>query len=449
MKHSGRVDNVLNMTEGNPLSLLARFSVPMLIGNIFQQVYNFADSIIVGQLLGADSLAAVGMSSAVTFLFIALCNGIGSGGGIVCAQYFGADESGRVKTCITNTAYIMFGLSIIIGAIAYILAIPMLNVLNTPANIFDETLDYVRVMCVGVIFVAIYNYGSSMLRALGDAITPLYFLIVSCVINVVLDFYFVKSLELGVFGAAVATVIAQLLAGVGCLVYAAFSNEYFKLKREDMIFNKDISYQVIRIGVPLSLQYSMIAISCMALQRVVNAFGSVAVAAYTATQKVDNLLYQPYQTLGNALSTYTGQNYGAKKKSRILEGYRDGIIIMLVFSALMLVLMQFLGDNIIALFVSESDVIAMGGTALRISSMFYAMLGLIYVVRGVLSGLGDAFFALLNGIVEVIGRFTVPFILTAIPLFGVWGIWWSVGIVWLISAVAAWIRYIQYKGRML
>ena len=283
MKHSGRVDNVLNMTEGNPLSLLARFSVPMLIGNIFQQVYNFADSIIVGQLLGADSLAAVGMSSAVTFLFIALCNGIGSGGGIVCAQYFGADESGRVKTCITNTAYIMFGLSIIIGAIAYILAIPMLNVLNTPANIFDETLDYVRVMCVGVIFVAIYNYGSSMLRALGDAITPLYFLIVSCVINVVLDFYFVKSLELGVFGAAVATVIAQFLAGVGCLVYAAFSNEYFKLKREDMIFNKDISYQVIRIGVPLSLQYSMIAISCMALQRVVNAFGSVAVAAYTAT----------------------------------------------------------------------------------------------------------------------------------------------------------------------
>lgn len=449
MKHSGRVDNVLNMTEGNPLSLLARFSVPMLIGNIFQQVYNFADSIIVGQLLGADSLAAVGMSSAVTFLFIALCNGIGSGGGIVCAQYFGADESGRVKTCITNTAYIMFGLSIIIGAIAYILAIPMLNVLNTPANIFDETLDYVRVMCVGVIFVAIYNYGSSMLRALGDAITPLYFLIVSCVINVVLDFYFVKSLELGVFGAAVATVIAQLLAGVGCLVYAAFSNEYFKLKREDMIFNKDISYQVIRIGVPLSLQYSMIAISCMALQRVVNAFGSVAVAAYTATQKVDNLLYQPYQTLGNALSTYTGQNYGAKKESRILEGYRDGIIIMLVFSALMLVIMQFLGDNIIALFVSEADVIAMGGTALRISSMFYAMLGLIYVVRGVLSGLGDAFFALLNGIVEVIGRFTVPFILTAIPLFGVWGIWWSVGIVWLISAVAAWIRYIQYKGKML
>ena len=205
------------------------------------------------------------------------------------------------------------------------------------------------------------------------------------------------------------------------------------MTKEDMAFNRQITFRVIKLGVPLSLQFALIAISCMALQKVVNSFGKTAVAAFTATSRVEQIIHQPYQTLGAALSTFTGQNYGARKMDRVGAGYRKGLIIMCVFSALMLPVMQLFGDNIIGIFVDDASVIEMGGTALRITSIFYVMLGMIYVVRGVLNGLGDSLFALLNGIVEVIGRFVVPVMLTGIAAIGLWGIWWSVGIVWFLS----------------
>ncbi|MBR5952792.1 MAG: MATE family efflux transporter, partial [Pseudobutyrivibrio sp.] len=205
----------------------------------------------------------------------------------------------------------------------------------------------------------------------------------------------------------------------------------------------------IRLGFPLSLQFSLIAISCMALQRVVNSFGSVAVAAFTATSRIEQIIHLPYQTLGAALATYTGQNYGAGKSDRIIVGYKKSLMLMAIFSLLMLPIMQFLGAAIISIFVKSADVIAMGATALQITSLFYIMLGVIYVVRGVLNGLGDAFFALLNGIVEVIGRFIVPVMLTGFATIGLWGIWWSVGIVWFISGLTAWMRYLGYKKQAL
>jgi Na+-driven multidrug efflux pump len=178
---------------------------------------------------------------------------------------------------------------------------------------------------------------------------------------------------------------------------------------------------------------------------VVNSFGKVAVAAFTATSRIEQIIHQPYQTLGAALSTFTGQNYGARKKERITQGYRSGLLLMVIFSVLMLPVMQFFGEGIISIFVEEKEVIEMGAVALKITSYFYVMLGLIYVVRGVLNGLGDSIFALLNGIVEVIGRFIVPIALTRIPAIGLWGIWWSVGIVWSLSGITAWMRYMSYK----
>ena len=183
----------------------------------------------------------------------------------------------------------------------------------------------------------------------------------------------------------------------------------------------------------------------MALQRVVNSFGKVAVAAFTATSRIEQLIHQPYQTLGAALSTFTGQNYGASKNDRITAGYKKSMMLMAIFSAAMLPIMQFFGEAIIRIFVEDEAVIAMGAMALRITSYFYVMLGMIYVVRGVLNGFGDSFFALLNGIVEVIGRFIVPVLLTQISFIGLWGIWWSVGIVWSMSGFTAWLRYVWYK----
>ena len=442
-------NTTLNMTTGNPLKLIIKFAIPMLVGNIFQQLYNLADSVIVGRIIGKDALAAVGATGSVTFLFFALCNGIGNGGGIVTSQFFGQGDDKSVKKCITNTGLIMLIVPIIIGGLGLILSHPLLVLLKTPDDIMADSLIYLRIMCVGTIFVSLYNFISSILRALGDSRTPLYFLIFSCILNVGLDFFFILVLNTGVWGAAIATVIAQLLSGVLCILHSFRHNPYFKLAKEDFEYDKNIVYKTIRLGVPLSLQFSMISISCMALQAVINSFGPVAVAASTAISRIEQVIHQPYQTVGATLSTYTGQNYGARELERVKVGHRLGLIIVAVFSVIMLPIMQFFGSNIVSIFVDDAEVIAIGGRAIQISSLFYIFLGVIYSIRGVLGGLGDAFFSLLNGIVEVIGRFTVPFILTAIPAIGLWGIWWSVGIVWFMAGFTAWLRYRSYGLKLL
>lgn len=441
-------DNTVNMTEGSPVRLLLAFSVPMLIGNIFQQLYNLVDSVIVGQFVGAQALAAIGATGSITFFFFALCNGIGSGGGIVTSHFFGEGNTDKVKNCIANTAYIMLVIPTTIGAIAFFTAGPILHLLNTPDSIMADSKAYMQIMCVCMVMISVYNFASSMLRALGDSKTPLYFLIFSCILNGVLDVLFVYNLKLGVWGAGIATLISNMVCGILCLVFAFKTNPYFKMSRGDWRVNPVILGRCIKLGVPLSLQFSLIAISCMALQRVVNSFGPVAVAAFTATSRIEQLIHQPYGTLGTALSTYTGQNYGAKKHDRIIEGYRKSMIMMAIFTVLMIPLIQIFGSPITRLFVKEPEVIEMGAKALRITSWFYIFLGVIYVVRGVLNGIGDATFALINGVTEVVGRFVVPVILVAIPLIGVWGIWWSVGIVWFLSGLTAWLRYLYMKKKI-
>lgn len=439
---------MINMTQGNTVRLLLTFSVPMLIGNIFQQLYNLADSVIVGQLIGADALAAIGATGSVTFFFFALCNGTGSAGGIVTSQFFGEGNDSKVKNCIINTAFIMIVVPLVIGTIAFFSASPLLRFLNTPENILSNAIAYMQIMCLNLFLVSAYNFVSSMLRALGDSKTPLYFLILSCLLNIILDLVFVYNLKMGVIGAGIATLISNVICSILCLAFAFKTNPYFKFTKADLHLNSAILWKCIRLGVPLSLQFSMIAISCMALQRVVNNFGAVAVAAFTATSRVEQLIHQPYQTLGAALSTYSGQNFGARNKERLMEGFKKSMLMMTIFSLAMLPVMQFFGNAITRLFVKDPDVIAMGAKALAITSWFYVFLGIIYMVRGVLNGVGDAFFSLVNGVTEIIGRFTVPFILTAIPLIGVWGIWWSVGIVWFLSAATAYWRYLYKKARI-
>lgn len=436
------------MTSGNVVKLLLTFSVPMLIGNLFQQLYNLVDSIVIGQFVGGVAFGAVGETSSLTFLFIALCNGIGSGGGIVTAQYFGRGDDAKVKKCIANTAYLMAVFPIVIGTAAFFLMKPLLILTQVKEEFMADALLYARMMCIGMVLVSLYNFVSSMLRALGDSKTPLYFLIFSSILNTVLDIIFVKYLNMAVMGAALATLISQFVSGVLSLGYAVLFNPYFKLKKEDFSLDFKLVRTALKIGVPLSLQFSLIAISCMALQTVVNLFDNwIAVAAFTATSRIEQVVHQPYQTLSAALSTYCGQNYGAKKYDRVIEGYRKSFIMMVIFTAVMLPVMQFGGRFIMSIFVKEPEVIEMGITALRITSLFYIFLGVIYVVRGVLNGIGDSIFALINGVVEVIGRFLVPIALVSIPLFGLWGIWWSVGIVWFLSGFTAWLRYRWVKKK--
>ena len=437
-------DHVTDMTVGDPVKHIIFFALPTLIGNLFQQVYNFADSMIVGRFVGANALAAVGATFSVTFLFFALCNGIGSGGGIIASQFYGAHDDDKVRNCIVNTGLIMLAVPLAFGVIGFVSAPSLLRILSTPTEIIADSVMYIRYMCVGLLFVSMYNYLSAMIRALGDSRTPLYFLILSTFLNIGLDLLFVYNFRMGIKGAAIATVIAQAAASVGCGVYAYIVNPYFKIKRRDLTISTDMIMRVVRLGVPMSLQFGLIAVSSMAVQRIVNSFGTVMVAAFTATSRIEQLIHQPYGTLGTALATYCGQNYGARKSDRVYMGYKKGFLIMAVLSVFMILVMQLFGGRITGMFVTDVEVIAEGGRGLRITSLFYLALGSIYVIRGVLTGVGDGLFALSNGIVEVIGRFTIPVLMTVYMGMGRTGIWVSAGVVWIVSAAFAWLRYYTF-----
>jgi putative MATE family efflux protein len=437
---------IRDMTKGNTTKLLLEFAIPMLIGNIFQQVYNIVDSAIVGKFISPEALGAVGSTGSISFLFFSFCIGVGSGSGIVASRYFGGKDDKNVKKVVVNSAYIMLVASLLMGILGFFLAGPVLRLLNTPADIYDMARLYLKIMCLGIPMVGMYNYGSSILRALGDSRTPLKFLIFSCFVNTGLDLLFVCVFHMGVFGAALATVISQVLSAVTCLAYSYKTNEYFRVEKELRTVDRKIIYECIRLGSMLALQMGMIAVSCIALQRYVNGFGSVVVAAFTATGRIEQIIQQPYNSLGMAISTHAGQNLGAGNNRRIREGFNKGTLIALIFSLCMLPVMQFLGEPIINIFVDAdaengAEVIRLGANALRITSVFYFALGTIYVSRGVLNGIGDAAFAFINGGVEMFGRIIFPLALAAFTGFGVWGIWLSAGLTWFISGVFAIIRY--------
>ena len=439
---------VKDMTKGNPTGLLLTFMLPMVVGNVFQQLYNMVDSMIVGKYVGADALAAVGATGSLNFLIFSLCGGMANGIGIIISQYFGAGNDNGVKKAIANAVYIMATSALLMGVIGLVFSRKLLIFLNTPENILDDSVLYMQIMCIGILAVGLYNCIAAILRAVGDSKTPLYFLIVASILNIALDLLFVKTFNMGVAGAGIATIISQLLAGIGSLAFAFIKNPYFKIGRDQMKAEKMIIAQCVRMGIPLAFQTSLIAISCVALQSVVNTFGSVVVAAFTATSRIEQLVQQPYNSLGMAVSTFTGQNIGAGKLDRVKQGLRKGMIIMAIFTFVMITLAQFGGEFIMKLFVNEEDVIALGSQALKITSWFYIFLGSIYVARGMLNGAGDATFAFINGIVEMAGRICFAKPLTMIPAIGVWGVWLATALTWFVAGMISVGRYLQGKWKL-
>ena len=437
----------LNMTEGSPLKLLSVFALPLLIGNLFQQAYNLADSMIVGRLLGANALAAVGATASISFLFFSLFNGISGGCGIVVAQVFGAGEHRKVRRAIANSAYLTLASSLLTGTVAFLMVPTVLIWMGTPEEILPDAITYMRMTTASVPLIAVYNYASSMQRALGDSRTPLYFLVLASLINVGLDLLFVGSFGMGVFGAALATLLSQLLAGAGSLLYAFRRNPYFRIDREARAFDREITRNAIRLGLPLALQWSMIAISTTALQSVVNSFGAAAMAAYTAVNRLEQLVQQPFGSMGMALSTYAGQNKGAGEIRRVQRGLKDGLLATVGIACLMTVIMQLWGEDLVGLFVHEQEVIRLGGRALQITSLFYVFLGSIYAARGVLNGVGDAFFSFVNGVVEIVGRVGLPFLLLRFTSAGVWSTWITGGFTWMLAGTTCVLRYLSWKRK--
>lgn len=438
---------ITDMTVGSPAAHIIKFTLPLLLGNVFQQLYNMVDSIVVGKFVSEDALAAVGACGSTNFLFFSLSSGLAIGIGIIVAQFFGAGDEKNVRNTIANSIYVLWGAAITVSIIGIVLCPALLRLLQTPETVIGDSIVYMRTSCAGILFIATYNGVAAMLRALGDSKTPLYFLIVSSIVNVVLDLVFVLWFRWGVFGVAFATIIAQATSAISCIIYAYHKIEYFRLTREQLRMNPGIIVNSFKIGVPIAMQNSMIAVSCMVLQGVVNTFGETVMAAYTCIGRIEQVVQQPYMSLGSALTTYSGQNMGAGHIDRVRKGFRQGTLMVLIFSLCLLPVAYLFGEQIVGIFVNDPEVIAIGAKAIRINSLCYFGLGMIYVPRSVLNGCGDTGFAMINGITEVLCRVVFSLILTSIPLLGYWGIWMTTGLTWALTGIVCVCRYLMGKWR--
>ena len=432
-----------DMTKGSPLKLLLSFSVPLLIGSLFQQFYTMADSMIVGKYVGSDALAAVGACSPVIYLLFSVFFGLSAGIGIVISQHFGAGNETNVRRGIACSIYILLAASVILTVIGILLAKPILSALGTPGEIIENAVLYFQITSAGITAIAFYNGLSSILRALGDSRTPLLFLITASILNVGLDLLFVAVLHMGVAGAALATSIAQFLSACGCLVFSLISNPYFRLNRREISPQPVLLKQMAYIGLPLAFQNALIAFSCVMLQSVINSFGTTIVAVFTATNRIENLVGQIYLSLNTALSNYTAQNLGAGYTDRVRAGTRCCIVLTAIFSLVMVGVMYIGGKTFVSWFVTDQTVIDTGADALKLISLFFIFWGLLYVFRGILNGAGNAVFAFSSGILEVLSRVGCAFFLTSLPVIGKWGIWLAEGITWILITFAGSFCYLR------
>ena len=435
------------MTEGSELKHIILFTLPLFAGNVFQQLYNIVDSIIVGKYLGANKLAAVGTTGSLTYLFSTLCIGLSVGAGILISQRFGAGMHKEVRKLITNSAYVIIAFGAVITVISVAFAGLLMKMMNTPENLLEDASAYMRAACSGTICVAACNWINSVMRSLGDSRTPLIFLVVASLLNVGLDLLFVCVFQFGVVGAAYATVISQGVSAAGSIVVGFRKNPYFKLTREDARIEGEACRRIISTGIPIALQNAMISFSMIFLQRTANGFGETVMAAYTATMRVEQLVQQPFASMNAAVSTFAGQNIGAGLQNRVIRGYHRSMLVTVGFALFIMGIFLAFGNQIVGMFVDEPEVIEIGGQALKLSCLFYVALGTIHTTRGLLNGAGDVVYAMINGFVEVAGRIGFAIILVHIPAMGWWAVWTTTCLTWVITALMSLIRYWQGKWK--
>lgn len=436
-----------DMTEGNPTKLLVHFAVPMLIGNLFQQLYSMVDSIVVGNVNGDSALAAVGATWALNFLIISLTMGLAAGIGIIISQYFGAKDEENVRRSFATATYLIIIVSAIMGLLGFFFSRQLLIKLDTPVEILDDANIYLKITCIGILGNAGYNGMASVMRALGDSKTPLRYLVVACVVNIVLDLLFVIGFDWGVAGAAIATIIAQAVSGIGCIITGFRKIPLIRMPIKEFKIDKGIMKKCIYLGIPAALQNSFVAISTIVLQRVTNQYGKTVVAAATAAQRIEQLVLMPGMSLGLSVASYTGQNIGAMRIDRVKKGFWSATKIIVAFSLIMMPCMYFFGGAVMKLFTNVSEVAEIGQKAVRVTCMFYIPVGMIYVSRNVLSGAGDMKIPMIMGISEVLCRVIFASVLTKIPAIDFMGIWWATGLNWFITGAIGTIRYASGKWK--
>ena len=406
------------MTEGKPISVITRFTFPLLLGIILQQTYSLIDAIIVGKFLGLDALAAVGAGSSFVFLVLGFCNGCSGGFGIPVAQRFGARDYVTMRRYVAVGIRLSLAISIVLGGITGFYCNDILDIMRIPDSIRSEAYIYLLVTFIGVPCTFFYNLFSSVIRALGDSKTPFRFLLFAATLNVILDLFCIIVLEWGVMGAAVATVFSQGLSAVLCFLYIQRRFEILKWKPGEMRFDMGLARYLLYIGLPMGLQFSVAAIGSILLQGANNALGTVYVAAFTAALRIEMLFYCPFESLGMAMATYCGQNFGARNCDRILAGIKASGGLMLVFALLAWGIVWPGAEWLSSMFVSGDDisVVAHSASFLRVAVSFFPLVGVMCILRYSIQGVGFSGVALLSGFSETAAQIVMSF--WVIPMYG-------------------------------
>ncbi|MGN0157630.1 MAG: MATE family efflux transporter [Brotaphodocola sp.] len=442
-----------DMTIGSPTKLLLGFFFPMLLGMLFQQFYNMVDTIIVGKYLGVQALAAVGSTGSINFMIIGFCMGVCNGFAIPVAQKFGEKNYSQLRKFVANGAWLSILFAGVMTVVVCILCRDILVWMDTPNDILDGAYAYIFVIFLGIPATYLYNIVSGVIRSLGDSKTPLVFLIISSVMNIILDLIMIVVFQMGVAGAAWATVIAQAVSGISCLVYMAKHYEVLRMTRDEAQPDGNIMKILCNMGIPMGIQYSITAIGSVVLQTAVNGLGSMAVAAVTAGSKIGMFFCCPYDALGSTMATYGGQNIGANKLDRINEGLRAAVIMGGVYSAAAIVILIVFGRPLGLLFLDagQEEILSQVHLFLIVNAAFYFPLALVNIVRFLIQGMGYSKLAVLAGVCEMFARSFVGFCM--VPLFGYLAVCFASPCAWIAADAflvpSYWSIMKKLKGRQI
>lgn len=410
------------MTEGSPLRLIFNFSLPLILGSLLQQTYSLIDAAIVGKYLGINDLAAVGASTSVVFLIIGFCTGCCCGFGIPVAQAFGARSYSDLRRYVANSLWVSLIISVVLAVVTSLLCEKILSVMQTPHDIFHNAYLYLLVIFIGIPFTFLYNLLSSLIRALGDSKTPFYFLLLSSVLNIVLDLFCILVLHWGVAGAAIATVFSQAVSALLCLYYMFKKFDILKMEKGETALDKHYIKGLLDMGVPMGLQFSITAIGSIMLQSANNALGTSCVAAFTAGMRIKMFFMCPLESMGIAMATYCGQNYGAGKTERINMGLRASFFMVCLYCIFCFIVLHLFARHIIYLFVDfhEYEIIEKANQFIVTSCTYFIPLGLLCLLRYSIQGLGYSKLAMMSGVFEMVDRTAVSLFL--VPILGYTGV---------------------------
>lgn len=412
-----------DMTIGKPYKLILAFAIPMVLGNVFQQLYNMVDTVIVGKYVGVNALAGVGSTGAISFLVVGFALGVCSGFSIPIAQEFGAGNYKKMRKYIAHTVYLCIATTIVLTVVTMLTTKPLLRLMNTPEEIFSDAYNYIIVIFAGIGATIFYNMLSGILRAVGDSRSPLVFLIISSILNVGLDIVFIITFNMGVFGAGLATIISQAVSAILCLIYMVKNYDILRFEKDELKFDMEYIRNLSSNGYPMAFQFSITAVGSIILQSAVNTLGTYSVAAVTAALKIQTVAMGPMESLGIAMATYCGQNKGAGKIERINKGIRQSLVIQMIYCTIACLAVCLLGGAMTTLFIDTQNtapealeqITSLSSYYLIINGVFYPLLGILFIIRNSLQGMGYSMLPLLAGVSELAARsfVAIGFISTA------------------------------------